>query len=350
MTTINNIEDLARILETHPHWASTLRALVLSEEVLNLPQAMAALTASISRLSESVHHLEAGQDELRTDVNELRTDVNELRTDVKELRADVKELRADVTELKVGQEELRADVTELRADVTELKVGQEELRADVTELKVGQEELRADVTELKVGQEELRADVTELRADVTELKAGQEELRTDVTELKVGQEELAGRQTRLERSVDRLRDDIAPIKGRFAQNLAVEQSVVIALRMGLAYRSRVTQREMADLLGENDTSDLAANEIESLVLADLIFTAADANDELWYVTLEASYTADERDTRRAIRNAALLTRFTGNQARPVVASALIDDRIRGDVASGGVFWYALDETEFRATD
>ena len=301
MTTINNIEDLARILETHPHWASTLRALVLSDEVLNLPQAMAALTANVSRLSESVHHLQAGQEELR-------------------------------------------------ADVTELKVGQEELRADVTELKGGQEELRADVTELKGGQEELRADVTELRADVTELKAGQEELRTDVTELKVGQEELAGRQTRLERSVDRLRDDIAPIKGRFAQNLAVEQSVVIALRMGLAYRSRVTQREMADLLGENDTSDLAANEIESLVLADLIFTAVDANDELWYVTLEASYTADERDTRRAIRNAALLTRFTGNQARPVVASALIDDRIRGDVASGGVFWYALDETEFRATD
>ena len=72
---------------------------------------------------------------------------------------------------------------------------------------------------------------------------------------------MAGRQTRLERSVDRLRDDIAPIKGRFAQNLTVEQSVVIALRMGLAYRSRVTQREMADLLGENDTSDLAANEI-----------------------------------------------------------------------------------------
>ena len=294
MTTINNIEDLARILETHPHWASTLRALVLSDEVLNLPQAMAALTASVSRLSESVHHLEAGQDELRADVTEWRT--------------------------------------------------------DVTELKVGQEELRADVTELKVGQEELRADVTELRADVTELKAGQEELRTDVTELKVGQEELVGRQTRLERSVDRLRDDIAPIKGRFAQSLAVEQSVVIALRMGLAYRSRVTQREMADLLGENDTSDLAANEIESLVLADLIFTAVDANDELWYVTLEASYTADERDTRRAIRNAALLTRFTGNQARPVVASALIDDRIRGDVASSGVFWYALDETEFRATD
>ena len=329
MTTINNIEDLARILETHPHWASTLRALVLSEEVLNLPQAMAALTANVSRLSESVHHHQAGQDELRADVTELKVGQEELR--------------ADVTELKVGQEELRADVTEL-------KVGQEELRADVTELKVGQEELRADVTELKAGQEELRADVTELRADVTELKAGQEELRTDVTELKVGQEELAGRQTRLERSVDRLRDDIAPIKGRFAQNLAVEQSVVIALRMGLAYRSRVTQREMADLLGENDTSDLAANEIESLVLADLIFTAVDANDELWYVTLEASYTADERDTGRAIRNAALLTRFTGNQARPVVASALIDDRIRGDVASGGVFWYALDETEFRATD
>ncbi len=202
---------------------------------------------------------------------------------------------------------------------------------------------RPDVTELK-------ADVTELGADVTELRAGQDELRSDVIGLRVGQDELASRQTRLERSMDRLRDDFALIKGRFAQNLAADQSVAIALRMGLFYRSAMTLREMADLLRDNDTSDLPPNEIDSLARADLIFSAVDANDELWYVALEASYTADERDTRRAMRNAALLNRFTGIQARPVIAAALIDDRIQGDVESGAVFWYPLDESEFRATD
>ncbi len=37
MTTINTIEDLARILKEHPTWAETLRALLLTQELLDLP-------------------------------------------------------------------------------------------------------------------------------------------------------------------------------------------------------------------------------------------------------------------------------------------------------------------------
>ena len=37
MTTINTIEDLARILKEQPTWAEPLRALILSEDLLDLP-------------------------------------------------------------------------------------------------------------------------------------------------------------------------------------------------------------------------------------------------------------------------------------------------------------------------
>ena len=37
MTTINSIEDLARILREQPTWADALRALLLTQELLNLP-------------------------------------------------------------------------------------------------------------------------------------------------------------------------------------------------------------------------------------------------------------------------------------------------------------------------
>ena len=37
MTTINDISDLARILTEQPEWASTLRSLLLTESLLNLP-------------------------------------------------------------------------------------------------------------------------------------------------------------------------------------------------------------------------------------------------------------------------------------------------------------------------
>ena len=263
MTTINNIEDLARILETHPHWATTLRALVLGEEVLNLPQTVAVLTTNVSKLAESVQRLETGQ---------------------------------------------------------------EELREDVAGLKAGQDELRA-------GQDELRQDVTGLRSDVNELKTGQQEL--------------ASRQPNLERSMDGLRDDFAPIKGRYAQSLAQDQSVAIAFQMGLFFRSQLTPRELADMLRENDTSDLPRNELNSFVVADLMFSAEDDDYRLWHIAVEAFYTADERDTYRAKRNAQFLTRFTGVDSRAVVAAVRIDDRIQAEVDSSDVFWYRIDPRAYQ---
>ena len=263
MTTINNIEDLARILETHPHWATTLRALVLGEEVLNLPQTVAVLATNVSKLAESVQRLETGQ---------------------------------------------------------------EDLPENVAELKAGQDELRA-------GQDELRQDVTGLRSDVNELKTGQQEL--------------ASRQPNLERSMDGLRDDFAPIKGRYAQSLAQDQSVAIAFQMGLFFRSQLTPRELADMLRENDTSDLPRNELNSFVVADLMFSAEDDDYQLWHIAVEASYTADERDTYRAKRNAQFLTRFTGVDSRAVVAAVRIDDRIQAEVDSSDVFWYRIDPRAYQ---
>ena len=38
MTTINTIEDLARILRDHPTWAEALRALLLNQDLMDLPE------------------------------------------------------------------------------------------------------------------------------------------------------------------------------------------------------------------------------------------------------------------------------------------------------------------------
>ena len=41
MTTINDIHDLVELLQNHPEWAETLRNLILTKELLALPQTMA---------------------------------------------------------------------------------------------------------------------------------------------------------------------------------------------------------------------------------------------------------------------------------------------------------------------
>ena len=72
--------------------------------------------------------------------------------------------------------------------------------------------------------------------------------------------------------------------------------------------------------------------------------------------MEVSYTADERETDRAIRNAEFLTRFTGVPTYAAAASVYVDNRIRhilieddprphGQTGEARVFWVNLPEPE-----
>ncbi|MDE0445938.1 MAG: hypothetical protein OXH96_04630, partial [Spirochaetaceae bacterium] len=61
-----------------------------------------------------------------------------------------------------------------------------------------------------------------------------------------------------------------------------------------------------------------------------------------YVAVEISFTVNGRDTRRALRNAEYLSRFTGRQACAVVAGVHVDERIREHIAAGEVSWNRLD--------
>ena len=74
----------------------------------------------------------------------------------------------------------------------------------------------------------------------------------------------------------------------------------------------------------------------------MIIEATDQDGNPCYIAVEISFTANGRDTSRALRNAEFLTRFTGKQAFSAVVGLRRDDRIRGLVESGEVFWYQLD--------
>ena len=101
-TTINDINDLARILREHPDWLATIRGIVVGEELLNLPQEVAKFVQATNENFRLVHE----------------------RLD--RLESDMAEVKADVAELKGGQAELKTGQAELKGDVAELKTGQAE--------------------------------------------------------------------------------------------------------------------------------------------------------------------------------------------------------------------------------
>ena len=66
MTTINDIADLARILRKNPEWAEAIRSLVLSRELLELPEKLSEFTTLANR------NLETNMGRMQTSINRIQ--------------------------------------------------------------------------------------------------------------------------------------------------------------------------------------------------------------------------------------------------------------------------------------
>ena len=103
MTTVNDFTDILRIIREQPEWGEALRAALLSREVLELPQQLAAYArATNSRLDT------------------LESDVADLKAGQARLEAGQARLESDVSDLKAGQGRLETRVTRLEGHVGNL--------------------------------------------------------------------------------------------------------------------------------------------------------------------------------------------------------------------------------------
>ncbi len=108
--------------------------------------------------------------------------------------------------------------------------------------------------------------------------------------------------------------------------------------MGLEFVRTLSARDLSDMAGSN----LPRDTHRSFRNADLVIEATDGTD-ISYTAMEISFTADLRDCDRAIRNAGLITRFTGKSAQAAVASVRNDREAAEAVESGTVYWHPLED-------
>ena len=193
----------------------------------------------------------------------------------------------------------------------------------------------------------LEAGQAETNRRLDNIEAGQAELRAGQAELRAGQAELRGRMDRVERNVQGIRDDIGPLKAEHARSNALRVSYRICEDLGLDEVRLLERDERRAMVRQADTSDIPRNYRYSFIEADAIIEAIDETGATHYVAIEASFTADERDTTRAVRNAGYLTRFTGRPGHAVVASNRVDSRIIDTLASGKVRWCRLSEEDLQ---
>ena len=104
MTTINNIEDLIRVLDENPEWLEALRARLLSRELLELPDRFAQFSAEMNQFRAEVNRFVEEMNQFRAEVNRFVEEMNQFRAEMNRFVADTNRrfnrVEADMGNLK----------------------------------------------------------------------------------------------------------------------------------------------------------------------------------------------------------------------------------------------------------
>ena len=188
-----------------------------------------------------------------------------------------------------------------------------------------------------------------LPAELVQLPERFAQFATYVTDFIQRQEEFNARQeetnARVEERLQRITDDLGVLKGHAAGRIAREMSDDIAEHLGYEITQQLNGNDLRAMLRGSTPYDIPVSVRRSFYVADLVAKVEDQDGNELFMAVEASYTADERDTRRAVRNAGLISRFTGLTAVPVVASLENDHAVQQLVDDGQVQWF-----QFQAQD
>ena len=149
---------------------------------------------------------------------------------------------------------------------------------------------------------------------------------------------------RIDRRLNTMSNDIGSLKGAHARSETLRVAAVIALDMGLQYIRTMPMVELAQMAQNAAGGDIPTHELRSFRYADAVIEATDGSN-LHYIAVEASYTADQRDTDRAQRNARFLAQFTGCITHSAIASVRNDHTVEEQIASGAIHWHEIVERD-----
>ena len=226
---------------------------------------------------------------------------------------------------------LTRELLELPANHAKLAAWAEQIAEQMAQLTERMDRLTERVDRIAEQLAQLTERVDRIEQQLTQLVDSVQQLREVVFELT----------ERTDRRFDRIADDLTWLKD-FAMVITAErQAMDIAEDLGLEYEKQLSQRAVRDLIRNQDTAGITPGDLRSFRNADMIIEATDADGQLNYIAVEISFTADQRDIDRPIRNAGYLTRFTGHPAHAVVASVRTDNRIHDIIKSGQIYWHQL---------
>ena len=322
-TAINDISDLARILKEHPEWAETLRSLLLTRELVELPEKVAQLTERVDRL---ILWLEEFVREQRETNRELREFNQEQRETNRELRGEQQELKQRHDEFIREQQALgrRLDefILEQRETNRELREERQALGRRLDEFIREQRETNRELREFNQEQREINRDSNQRLIRLEEIAVRSEERFTNL-ETVTGQ--LRIQVGNLETQVGRLRGDA--LENRLSGNIRPLVCQRFGLRWPAILKSRFISLDPAlyeQLYAAESGGVITEDQILQLEQADFILSAQRKETRAaLYLVVEVSRTINDGDITRASSRAATLAAATGTETLALVVGNFI---------------------------
>ena len=296
-TTINDISDLARILAERPEWSDTLRSLLLTKEILDLPTDLAQLTRVVNDFIQEQREINQ-----RTDARLARLEqvVNDFIQEQREINQRADERLARLEEIAASSNARLARLEEIAASSNARLARLEEIAASSNERLARLEEIAASTNER----------LSNLEAD----------------------------NRRIHGQLGRLLG--ADAERRLQGNLSLVLSQRMRLRRAVTLKSIVANIDqgLADLLEDAEDQQIITPEQNIQVrLLDVILRATDrATAAPVYIAVEVSITLHQEDIDRAAERAAILEKATGIAAKAVVVSGRVHPPQETQAAAAGV--------------
>jgi DNA repair exonuclease SbcCD ATPase subunit len=312
--TVQDFHDLVRLLEAHPQWRAELRHLLLTDELLALPDIVRELAAAQRRTEERIEELAAAQQRTEVRVEELAA--AQRRT----------EERLETVALRV--EELAAAQRRTEERIEELAAAQRRTEERIEELAAAQRRTEERIEELAAAQRR-----TEER--VGELATAEQHAEDRIEELAIATKQLVA-------LTAKLTDDVGMLKGYMLERTYRERapSYFAGLLRGVhALSAEEVARFVEQAVARAELSDEDRHEV---MQTDLVIRGIRRDDGTEaYLAVEVSAGIGRHDVSRAQQRARILERLLAKPVLPVVAGEWITPEAEEQAIATHV-WRVLD--------
>jgi len=380
-----HIQDFLHLLETSPEFRALVRSLLLSEELLQLPDLVRSLAATQERLAQQLESFQqaveralasvsAQQAETATQIaalvermaqveqqqaatteqiRQLTVSMERVEAQIEALTARMERVEAQIEALTERMERVEAQIEALtarmervEAQIEALTARMERVEAQIEALTARMERVEAQIEALTERMERVEAQIEALTARMERVEAQIESLTEQMQQMAAQIAALTERMQDFERRLERVERDLGRLKG-LVLPLVVERRFGGLFRKILRRPRVLSSEELTRLVEDGaDAGLLDEREAEQLLLVDLVLEGRDATDggEPIYVVCEISWGVGISDILRARERAALLERVARRPVRPAVLGTWLTRE--GEEALADVTYVAVPESFF----